>query len=495
MTLAQAPPPLAAPSFDRSEIQVIPGARLAVRVTGGKPPYVIVPSSSNFDVDFDAVRATLTVAGISNGRGSIAVVDSTGATASIAVLVAPAAGTVPAQFSLTLAGPSVSGDFAAAQLVAGLSRAAHLQEGAALTAQPGAISTLHPGDKLDLRVPVQLHGNERFVDAQGLAAVRVQVLSLPPLDPGELMYSDDPENLTATSDGVLFRDALAPGESARLYLYHASLTGERHLTLALRATAGPVRVQLLGTTVGPSGDYLSVGHGATTQYLRARRAEESVVVDIDPAQPLLLPLSGRPLQPNDLVAAIFDLRLISGGPLQVACVATTGDVAVAPLLDGPRVTGDGHLRTGTFALDAPPLALALRTGQPDPAPQPAGSPRVTPLRAPRPLAGGYGVIQQLTISLDNPGPSESNVYFYEIPNGNAVTTTLFFAGEPAPLEVPCVRTPGVRYLIRRFSLAAGQHLETTAEYMTDGASSYPVLFGLSTVAPATPDGCAAAQSG
>ncbi len=454
-----------------------------------------MPSSSNFDVDFDAASATLTIAGLSNGRGSLAVIDSTGATASIPVLVAPSAGTVPAQFTLTLAGSAVQGDFAAAQLVAGLSRAAHLQDGAELTAQPGPVANLQPGDDLELRVPVQIHGNGRFVDAEGSAAVRVRVLSLPPLDPGELMYSDDPENLTAASDGVLFRDALGPGESARLYLYHASLTDNRHLTLALRATGGPVRVQLLGSAAGPSGDYLAAGHAATVQYLQAHRAQESVILDIDRAHPLLLPLSGKPLQRNDLVAAILDLRLLSGGPLQVVCVATTGADEIAPLLDGARVAGDGHFRTGTFALDAPPLSLALRTGDPEPAPIAAGSPKVTALRAPRPLAGGYGVIQHLTISLDNPGATESDVYLYEVPNGNAVTTTLLFAGEPAPLEVVCVRTPGVRYLIRRFTLAAGQHLETTAEYMTDGASSYPVQFGLSTVAPSAPDGCAAPQNG
>lgn len=309
------------------------------------------------------------------------------------------------------------------------------------------------------------------------------------------MYSDDPENLPAGSDGVLFRDSLAPGESARLYLYHASLTDERHLTLVLRATTAPVRVQMLGSAAGPSGDYLTVGHAATAQYLRARRALESVVLDIDPAQPFLLPLSDQALQHTDLVAAIFDLRLIAGGPLQVLCVATTGPDEVAPLLDGPRVAGDGHLRTGTFALDPPPLALALRIGDAEPAPVAAGSPAVTVLRAPRPLAGGYGVLQHLTISLDNPGASESDAFLYEIPNGNAVTTTLFFDGDPAPLEVPCVRTAGVRYLVRRFALAPGQHLEETAEYMTDGASSYPIQFGLSALAPAAPDGCTPPQSG
>lgn len=483
-------PALSAPAFDRAAIQVVPGGTLVVRVSGGTPPYVIVPSSSNFDVDFDPNRATLTISGRSNGRGSIGLVDGAGATASIPVLVAPAAGTIPSQVRLTLAGDPVSPQFANAQISAALSRAAHLATGASLAPTAAAALPLQPGDRLDVQVPVQLQGNGEFVDVSGVADVHVQIVGLPPLEPGELMYSDDPENLPASADGVLFRDDLATGETARLYLYHASLTPGRHLTLALRATSGTVRVQLLGSTTGPSGDYLAVGHAATAQYLRARKVQNSLVIDVRPDQPFLLPLSDRPLDSADLVAGIFDLRVLSGGSLTVLCIATTGSNDPAAFLAAPRVPGDGHFRTGTFALDAAPLELSLRTGEPEPAPVVAGMPKVTTLRAPRPLGGGYGVVQRVTMTLENPAATAADVYLYEIPSGNGVTTTLWLDGEAAPLEVPCVKTAGTRYLVRRFEVAAGARLQLGADYMTDGASSYPIQFGLSTTLPETPGGCA-----
>jgi hypothetical protein len=492
LILAQMPVSVtASPAFDRAEIQVVPGATLAVRIIGGTPPFVIVPSASNYDVDFDAARALVLVTGRSNGRGSISVIDGSGATASIPVLVAPPAGVVPDELRLTLAGSAVAPDFATAQIAAGLSRAAHLQTGASLTSAPPSPATLRPGDRLDLRVPVELHGNGAFVDVAGTTTVHLGVVALPPLEPGELMYSDDPENLPASADGVLFRDTLGAGEAARLYLYHASLVAGRHVTLALRAGSASTRVELLGASAGPSNDYLATGHAASVQYLRARRAQNSLVVDIDPGQPFLLPLSSRPLESDDLVAGVFDLRVLSGGPLAVLCIATTGSTDPSTLLDAPRVAGDGHLRTGTFALDAPPLSLALRVGEPEPAPISAGMPTITALRAPRALAGGYGVVQHLTITLENPGAAASDVYLYEIPSGNAVTTTLFFDGDPTPLEVACVKTAGARYLVRKFSVQAGARVQTGADYMTDGASSYPIEFGLSTVPPAAPDGCAA----
>jgi len=482
-------PAVSAPAFDRASIQVVPGGTLLVRISGGTPPYVIVPSSSAFDVDFDPSRATLTISGRSNGRGSIGVVDAAGVTASVPVLVAPAAGTIPNQVRLTLSGDPVSPDYANGEIAAALSRAAHLETGASLTSAPATGLPLRPGDRLDVQLPVQVSSNGEFVDVSGLVDLHVQIVRLPPLEAGELMYSDDPENVPASADGVLFRDDLGPAETARLYLYHASLTPGRHLTLALRSASGVVRVQLLGNAAGPSGDYLGVGHAATARYLQARRAQNSLVLDVRPDAPFLLPLSARPLDSGDLVAGIFDLRVLSGGPLTVACIATTGSTDPASFLATPRVPGDGHLRTGTFVLDAAPLELSLRTGQPDPAPVAAGMPKVTALRAPRGLGGGYGVVQRVMLTLENPATTAADVYLYEIPNGSGVTTTLWFDGEAAPLEVPCVKTAGTRYLVRRFELAAGARLQLGADYMTDGASSYPIQFGLSSAPPQTPDGC------
>ena len=357
-----------------------------------------------------------------------------------------------------------------------------------------AFALLHPGDRLDLTLPVRLAGNGTSIDVEGSTLVRVRVLALPPLDPGLLMYSDDPENVPAGSDGVLFRDSLASGESARAYLYHTSLVAGRHLTLVLRSMSGPARVQVLGAAAGPSGDYLATGHVATADYLRERRAQESAVVDLEQGRPFLLPLSGTALAQNDLVAAIFDTRVLTGGPI-------TGlrrdDRRGRSGRFSRRAAGPGRRPLSHRNVRARSAAARSRAAhrRPRAAPLAVGSPKVTTLRAPRPLAGGYGVVQRLTISLDNASGPATDVYLYEIPNGNAVTTTLFFDGDPAPLEIPCVKTAGVRYLVRRFSLAAGQKLDAAADYMTDGASSYPVQLGLSTIAPQNPDACASGQSG
>jgi hypothetical protein len=57
---------------------------------------------------------------------------------------------------------------------------------------------LRPGDTLDAPAAVTLAGNGRWVDVAGSTLVHLRVVSLPPLDPTVLFYSDDPERITAT---------------------------------------------------------------------------------------------------------------------------------------------------------------------------------------------------------------------------------------------------------------------------------------------------------
>lgn len=115
---------------------------------------------------------------------------------------------------------------------------------------------------------------------------------------------------------------------------------------------------------------------------------------------------------------------------------------------------------------------------------------VPPIIGKRYLIGDYGVVRPLRITLTNVSRAEGTIYLYEMPSPQGVTTSLFFDGEPTPVELPCLKTPKeapVRYLIRKFTVpAGGSPLVLTGEYMTDGGSEYPVQIGLSTDAPLDP---------
>jgi hypothetical protein len=382
-----------------------------------------------------------------------------------------------------------------------------LQPGATVAVGTLAVGTLHPGDALDAAAHVVVAGNDTYVDQSGTTNVHLQVAGLPRLDPEVLFYSDDPERLGALDDGVLFRGTIDPSRPARVYVYHVSDV-PRRLYLALATTSGIAHVQVLGAAAGPTDAFSYVGHLSTLRYLLERAPQESSITTVSPAAPVLVPLGAGPMLAGQLIAAIYDLRVLDGGPVNVMVVAASTAVDPSMLLAQPEHPDDGHFRRGEFSLaNVPPLALTYTAGAPEPAPFTVGVryfangqaafPNLRPdmvaaggQRAP--LAGDYGVLRNVALQLANPTPAPQNVYLYEQPGANGgVTTTIWFDGDLAPTEVRCVSDPSQRYLVKAFGLAPGQTLNVTGTYMTDGTSFLPLSFGLTATQPpiAPVNGC------
>jgi hypothetical protein len=459
-----------------------------VGVAGGSGTIVARASDASVDVRYDALARKLYLTGRAPGTATVTVSDDAANTATLTALVAPPAGVVPSDVTVELGG-TVSPQFAAAKIEAAIVADAQLRPGTRAVVRdvtPG--DTLRPGQTLEALGRVHLDGANVYVDADGTTNVHLKVDSLAQLDPDVLFYSDDPERLEADDDGVLFRGALDPAKPVRAYVYHVADAVPRKLFLVFSATAGEARVQILGASAGPSNAFGYVGHLSTLNYLLVRGAQESSVVTVGADQPYVLPIA-RELQPGELVAGIFDARVLSGGPVEVAVVATSGDADPLDEAADPEVAGDGHGRRGEFDLTTlPALALTYVAGAPDPAPFPVGAPTLANLRpGGRPLGGDYGALRDVTLKVNNPGTLPATVYFYEAPAGGSATTTIWFTGDPRPTEIPCVIRPN-RYTIKAIDLAPGEARTVAGEYMTDGTSSFPLLFGLTSTPPSPPPG-------
>jgi len=468
----------------------VPGTSLSVGIAGASGSVGVRVSNANVDATFDTAAHRVTVFARTPGTAIVTVFDATGQSADIAVLVAPAAGVVPADVTVQLGG-NVSAAFALARANARIARDAQLQPGATIDVHGITLANaLRAGDRIDAVARVKIDGGGVFVDATGTTNVHLRVDAYPKLDPQELVYSDDPERLDATADGVLERATVAAGRSARVYAYHVSDTPDRRLVLVLQSAGAPERVQLLGYSAGPEAAFSYVGHRATLQYLLERGAQESYTLDVPADTPAVVPLSGRAMRAGDLINAIYDLRALGGAALTVSLVAVSGKRDPLEVLAGSEVTGDGHGRRGEFSLaDVPPLALSYTAGAPEPVPLSVGAPTIANLRpGARALGGDYGVLREVALQLSNPTANVASVYFYEAPAGGNATTTMWFTGDPAPTEIACVRIPTSRYAIKAFQLAAGETRTVTGEYMTDGASYFPLLFGLTATPPSPPPG-------
>jgi hypothetical protein len=464
--------------------QVVPGGTVAVGVTGGTAPFTVT-TSFTLGAAYDPGQNALVLTGRAPGSGTVSLTDATGASAMLAVLVAPPAGVVPDQTAVQLGG-TPDADFALTQVQTLVRASAQLRPGATVAVAGLTLpAQLPPGTTIDAPATVTIAGNGRWVDVTAMTTVHLQVEQLPTLVPTVLFYSDDPERIRAGVQGVLFRGTIAPSQPVRVYAYHL-VDQPRRLVLVLNATGGMVSdVELVGAAAGPSIQFAYVGHLSTVRYLLARAAQQSVVLPVTPDAPFFLDLGV--LTPGQLVAAIDDLRVLDGNTVDAMVIAVDPNVDPANFLHQPLLPDDGHGRRGEFSLiDVPPLALAFTVGAPEPAPFVIGKPTLPNLTpGGRPLGGDYGIIRTVALHLVNPTAQTQNIYLYEEigHSSGGTTTTIWFTGDPAPIQVPCIGHADTRYLVRGFALPPGADETVGGEYMTDGTSSFPVNFGLTSTPP------------
>ena len=396
------------------------------------------------------------------------------------------AGVVPSSVDIELAG-TVTPRFAMARVRAAIDALAQRRPGTLLDIHGITFAgQLAPGSSLDALAGVAIDGRGAYADVNGKTNVHIGVADLGPFEPGVLFYSDDPEYIGPTDDGVLFRASIASTTPARLFLYHVASGSPRRVSLVLQTTATPARVQVVGTAVGPSPQFAYVGQQTTARFLAEHALQEGVLIDLTPDLPYEVPLAT--LQPGDLIEAIEDLRVVTGGPVTVAVVTAAGPVPLATLLGGPELAGDSHNRRGVYSLlDVPPVDLALGAGAAEPDPVTVGIGTFANERAGgRALGGDYGVARRVLLHVANPSDHAQTVYLFErTEGGGGATVTMLFDGEATPTLVPCVNDSVQPRLVRAFELAPGAAQTIGATYMTDGASSYPIEFGL-TVTPPLP---------
>jgi hypothetical protein len=484
--------------LDRSHIGIVPGTTERTHAYGvPHGPIKIMSSFPGVAANYDPHSRTLSLTGVARGSGTVTLVDAKGATASTTVLVAPPAGTIPADVNLELAG-NVTPYFLAARVRDAIAQQAALQPFADVRI-PLAPVTLSPGrvvQSLTVPIPVTLDGKGNYVNVTSNANVHVQIDGPPPpVGPQTLLYSDSPEYVTA--DGVLFRSVTpaSQGRPARIYLYHVAMTEPRSFWLVLRAHDATSHVALTGASAPPSTKYLCAGHRATVSYLREVRRRESVVATVVPDHPFVLPLQ-TDMHARELIAAAYDVAVLDGGAVDVEVVSTAHGIDPLSIADDPEAPADRSRRKGEFSLGAPvrPIDLSLRIGTPDEEPSVdiglgsvEGTAEFPNLRAgPRFFPGDYGIVRPVQLHLVNVTDVPQTAYLYEVALNRALTSTFWFDGDLNPTEVPMVVDPNQRYVVRAFPLAPREDRTVTGEYMTDGGSNYTVEYGLTADTPQTP---------
>lgn len=490
------PQPLAA---QPNQVFIAPGVSQAVKILGATAPITVTVSGPFATIStIDQKNGFIYISAVQLGAGVIHVTDANGASVDIPISVAQPAGVVPPTLSLTVTGSPASPRFLQREIQAALRRVITptLRPGASINFNPLPIplQPLQPGFVTTVDVPVTLWGTQNIAPVYGTATVSVSNMALDPAIPALLFYDDDPEYLPLP--GVLFRGTVQPDAPTRLYYYHDNLGLPKDIAVVLTpASALPTRVQLIDVEGGPDLDVMAVGHNISKSFLFVEPLNEGLVADLSPRTPFIL--SSSLALAGELVAGIVDLRVVSGGAVNVTVVATPAGDPLAQYLNGAFAPRDGHNRSGTFNLAGFGTdTVAYTVGGPD-APFVYGGREKTPPNVDTSSAGhdwgDYGVVHHITFDINNPTDIPQTVYLYEKPTGWPTINSFIIDGQLK--QMGCARAEQ-RYEITEFDVAANAQQTSTVVTMTDGGSSYPLEIGLTATPPqpttppvSDPDGC------
>jgi hypothetical protein len=498
IVLAQAAPTSTpALTVSTTAVNLNPAQQQVVTVTGATAPLQLTLDRKIVLVGADPNGASVTITATqATGTDLLHVSDANGASVDIAIRVAFNAGTIVAQTTLTVTGDPAQPEWLAQEVTDWVTRLTQAMPGAQVTI--GAVSRppapLAPGGTAVFVVPVQIAGNGQYFDQSGSTTVTAQNTPLPPFLPGVLFYDDDPEHVS--QDGVLFRGSVSLAAPARLYYYHDDLADPRRLVVALRSSSeDPTSLQLIEATAGPNIDVMQVGDSVSKRFLLTKTQHEGVILDLSGDLPYMM--TDLPMTARQLVAGTADLRVLSGGPIDVTVLAVSPGVEPRTLLDGPVLPGDGHHRTGVFSIAGfGSESLSFSAGGPD-AMTVIGDTDPTPANV-DPSADGrdygdYGVLHTIDLTLANPSAVQAAAYAFVQPLAGPARGTFLLDGNV--VDIGCVRVPS-RYQITAFQLLPGQTSHVVLQTMTDGGSFYPIRLGVTATAPVpsappvtAPDGC------
>ena len=162
-------------------------------------------------------------------------------------------------------------------------------------------------------------------------------------------------------------------------------------------------------------DVMHVGQTLTKNFMLTKARGEGIVVTLPQDEPYVL--TDVPMAAQQLVSGTVDLRVLSGGPVTVTVLAVSSGIDPRSLLGGPVLSGDGHHRTGVFAIGGfgsqnPELCRGRRRRhrrdrrhRPDPAERRSTA-------RPGHDYGDYGVSHTIDLTMTNPGTSRASAYLY-----------------------------------------------------------------------------------
>jgi len=408
------------------------------------PPSIILSAGLSQKVDVSGVRSgefsiggfdaeiveatlegrTLRVEGKKQGNTIVFVVDNQGKMAGLRVSIREAGAEIPFSLKIEVSGRPVTEALIREAVKETIKRKTVLKEGVTLIVSEKRIKglqPLEPGQWAMLTVPVIASGNH-YTSQERDVSVVVTNINLPYKEDSLLLMSNNPEVITG--EGLLFRETITKGESARLIYHHMNeLQGPpRVLRVILKnPSTKPAKVFTHKGIGGPNIDALFAGHVATKRFIINMVNKSGQLLEIPPGGEIVL-IEQSLRRSEDSVTGIVKIWLVQGEKIQaeVNAYETVNNALLdfnpqqAQLLSLDGLAG--HVR-GVFPnprvrwqthFDTRDRQMSIKLGL---------TPKFHSQDRRFLLIGNYGVRHDIQVKVRNPTDQTKEVRLFCIPSG------------------------------------------------------------------------------
>ncbi|MGC8486141.1 MAG: hypothetical protein ACP5O6_11020 [Candidatus Baltobacteraceae bacterium] len=449
-----------------SSMQVAVGNTLGtVTLAGGNPQVAAVSYNTNTEM--------LGIAGLAPGSTSVTLTDSRGISATLPIVVAYPAGSVPQHTLLVrVTGEPASASFVLKRVADAIAARVTLRPGAQLVfsrSQIGIDSPLGVDDVLNLSVPITLQGNN-YIEVDSTVNLTVENIAAPRISPSSLMVSDFPERLT--TDGVLFTADLHRQAPSRFLYFHYNPPHSIARRIVLRATntsPEPALLQFIDGRGGPSPNEMEAGHLSTKRFLVHLVTNEGKIVQLPGYGSVNLAVQDLPA--DSIVSDLLQLRVLNGGLIHLMLFAQkASDSPDSPPKSDTLLQGHHAHARGIYSI--PEFSYSTQWNVEDPYLELAvGQVPLPNDLVGQALSGDYGVLQNFEINVVNPTDQAQTIALYENPRGGSATGTYLI--DRVLVQSHQVRA-FTRYKLRSYVVPARGFLRLHITTIPDAGSSFPV---------------------
>lgn len=421
----------------------------------------------------DQAARSVVIAGLAPGMTTLTLSDERGITRDVPLRVAYLAGTVASDTNVRITGNPASQRFIRNMAALAASNAAQLRPGASVAVDPNSVQgarDLPVSNVASVDVPLQLNGTDYFSVA-GTTRVHFENVALPHIRPSRLMVSDYPEQLR--ENGVLFTATIDRTAPQRFLYYHYNPPGQPARRIVLRAqntSMQPATLQFISGEAGPGANEMEVGHSSTVRFLAREAQNEGSVVVVPPQSSVTL--VNQLLPPQTSVSNLVQLRELDGDPVGLTLVAQNASdppdrpVDSATLLESEVKHARGIYRVPEFYFD-----YVYSVDSSEDLEMPIGQLPLPNLREGEALAGDYGVMQSINLTIVNPTAAQAAIAIYENPRGGRATGTYLI--DRILVQSHAV-APFTKWKLREYRVPPHSTFRVTITTMPEGGSSYPV---------------------